>query len=515
VTTDSEPKIADDLQRECEALRARVAELEDEARAKALEHFDGATKDRNRIAELDARVLGDDVAVESFRIRGTRVHAHGPGMHGGPRDAWRIYSPTSADGQSARIETAASLDGALAIARKRGAEDAPVYAAYMASWGQTAESYCAPRTELEGQPAARPEPCESKKVNRATYERLVEEDLAWLMAQPRTLEREHIALIVRQSVEQEYPVGPVRVELDADVVERLRAVFQRARDESATGSPSADEHAGIHAILSALAETGEEAWPSALDIAAAWNDYTTSDEARPHACAARVVDLFRARLSPVMTAQRAEIDRLRSGAWLPSEFEIARRCSGFAVNSSAAAAMLDVVRERLGTAAPTGLSEAQVQEMLSQDATPSAPRPVAGLVAQVGEVIADELRSEDLLLSVDESRRAAIAVLELLGKAGEDIVERAETWAVAANDEQHTTWLRGHYDGRAALARELAPVLVARRWGNDRQIASHGEMLHVYTVATGERARRDGMKAVRDLVLASLSNVLATAERKA
>lgn len=42
-------------------------------------------------------------------------------------------------------------------------------------------------------------------MSRAAYERLVEQDVAWLLRQPRTLEREHLVQIARRSVEAEYP----------------------------------------------------------------------------------------------------------------------------------------------------------------------------------------------------------------------------------------------------------------------------------------------------------------------
>lgn len=45
----------------------------------------------------------------------------------------------------------------------------------------------------------------SMKLNRAAYQQLVDEDLEWLSKQPRTLEREHVIQIVRQSVDREYP----------------------------------------------------------------------------------------------------------------------------------------------------------------------------------------------------------------------------------------------------------------------------------------------------------------------
>lgn len=43
-------------------------------------------------------------------------------------------------------------------------------------------------------------------MNRLTYQQLVDQDLAWLAMQPRTLEREHVIQIVRTSVELLY--GP-------------------------------------------------------------------------------------------------------------------------------------------------------------------------------------------------------------------------------------------------------------------------------------------------------------------
>jgi len=45
----------------------------------------------------------------------------------------------------------------------------------------------------------------SMKMNRSAYEQLVEGNLAWLRAQPRTLERDHIIAIVEQSPEWLYP----------------------------------------------------------------------------------------------------------------------------------------------------------------------------------------------------------------------------------------------------------------------------------------------------------------------
>lgn len=51
----------------------------------------------------------------------------------------------------------------------------------------------------------------SSKMHRDSYEALVKDNLAWLEAQPRTLERDHIMMIVRQSVEHYYPPDGVRL----------------------------------------------------------------------------------------------------------------------------------------------------------------------------------------------------------------------------------------------------------------------------------------------------------------
>lgn len=42
------------------------------------------------------------------------------------------------------------------------------------------------------------------EINRAAYERLTAEDLVWLEQQPRTLERDHVIEIVRNSAEMYY-----------------------------------------------------------------------------------------------------------------------------------------------------------------------------------------------------------------------------------------------------------------------------------------------------------------------
>lgn len=45
----------------------------------------------------------------------------------------------------------------------------------------------------------------TSRVNRETYQRLIDEDISWLETVPRTLERDHVVLVLRQSVEHEYP----------------------------------------------------------------------------------------------------------------------------------------------------------------------------------------------------------------------------------------------------------------------------------------------------------------------
>lgn len=65
------------------------------------------------------------------------------------------------------------------------------------------------------------------KVTRSAYEELIQEDIDWLMKQPRTLERDHIILIVKQSPEVEYDI--------ADKIERLEReleIVTTTRDEA-------------------------------------------------------------------------------------------------------------------------------------------------------------------------------------------------------------------------------------------------------------------------------------------
>ncbi len=46
------------------------------------------------------------------------------------------------------------------------------------------------------------------KLTRDAYVQLIEEDIAWIMKIPRTLEREHIILVLRDSIDRHYPPEP-------------------------------------------------------------------------------------------------------------------------------------------------------------------------------------------------------------------------------------------------------------------------------------------------------------------
>jgi len=51
------------------------------------------------------------------------------------------------------------------------------------------------------------------KLNRAAYEKLIAENLEWLKQQPRTLERDHIILIVEHSADHEYREDPIQPDI--------------------------------------------------------------------------------------------------------------------------------------------------------------------------------------------------------------------------------------------------------------------------------------------------------------
>ena len=43
------------------------------------------------------------------------------------------------------------------------------------------------------------------RLNKKGYEQLINEDIAWLEKIPRTLEKDHIILVLKTSIEHEYP----------------------------------------------------------------------------------------------------------------------------------------------------------------------------------------------------------------------------------------------------------------------------------------------------------------------
>jgi hypothetical protein len=53
-------------------------------------------------------------------------------------------------------------------------------------------------------------------MNRWAYEKVVAEDIAWLLIQPRTLERDHIEQVLRDSPRHLYPPAHPLVPLDAE-----------------------------------------------------------------------------------------------------------------------------------------------------------------------------------------------------------------------------------------------------------------------------------------------------------
>jgi predicted chitinase len=69
------------------------------------------------------------------------------------------------------------------------------------------------------------------KLNQHAYERLVAEDIAWLEKQPRTLEREHVIGIVRESVAFYYPADELTDgRIDRGRAERIIAKLNAAAE---------------------------------------------------------------------------------------------------------------------------------------------------------------------------------------------------------------------------------------------------------------------------------------------
>jgi hypothetical protein len=117
-------------------------------------------------------------------------------------------------------------------------------------------------------------------------------------------------------------VRGARTEPSADVVERLAEVAWHAERvqehyvgvvwQEASEEGREVTRAGIRAVLSALAVTGEEAWPSVDELAA---------ELRKHKPGAGIaaeaaLDFMRAKVSPVLGALRARVAQLEANAAL-------------------------------------------------------------------------------------------------------------------------------------------------------------------------------------------------------
>lgn len=77
------------------------------------------------------------------------------------------------------------------------------------------------------------------KLTREAYERLIAEDIAWLMQQPRTLERDHIKAILEHAVEYEYgpPWRPVHNSKGEQIgMQKADRTPTRVADKSCSGS---------------------------------------------------------------------------------------------------------------------------------------------------------------------------------------------------------------------------------------------------------------------------------------
>lgn len=72
----------------------------------------------------------------------------------------------------------------------------------------------------------------SFKMSRSAYQKLIDEDIAWLMEQPRTLEHDHIVQVLRYSVDMHHPVAARAVCLGATCTCRPRADWADRNDTS-------------------------------------------------------------------------------------------------------------------------------------------------------------------------------------------------------------------------------------------------------------------------------------------
>jgi hypothetical protein len=93
----------------------------------------------------------------------------------------------------------------------------------------------------------------STTMNRKAYQALIDENLAWLEQQPRTLEREHIRRIVSWSLTREYGDDSGESELTF-LRFRLAAVTTKLREiDEAMSKESNCQHDDVRELL-AVAE---------------------------------------------------------------------------------------------------------------------------------------------------------------------------------------------------------------------------------------------------------------------
>ena len=81
-------------------------------------------------------------------------------------------------------------------------------------------------------------------LNRTAYEKLIAEDLEWLLAQPRSLEREHIEAIVRRSADHEYG-GATSADHLVRAVALIAAMSPAERDAFFASHPETTAYLGL------------------------------------------------------------------------------------------------------------------------------------------------------------------------------------------------------------------------------------------------------------------------------
>lgn len=80
----------------------------------------------------------------------------------------------------------------------------------------------------------------SGKITRLAYQQLIAENIAWLEAQPRTLEREHIIGIVRES-ERYYYVEAQDGAIKAARAKALQPLDKREEDQLDAWDPNSPQ----------------------------------------------------------------------------------------------------------------------------------------------------------------------------------------------------------------------------------------------------------------------------------